>query len=175
VLGAVAAGNNTITTIARATSLPRRRLVHVVEDFVAVGLLERRGRRLCRSDDDADIGRVVRLQERRRQVVATQLLMLERYLDARRCRWHGLLAYFGEPSDERCGHCDVCDVCDAPGPTDRATQTAEGAYREGSLVVHPVFGPGNVVDLDRDRVTILFDDGSYRVFDAALLAELGVR
>jgi ATP-dependent DNA helicase RecQ len=110
--------------------------------------------------------------------------MLRRYLDVPDCRWHQLLAYFGEASSPRCGRCDVCDAlgseagdarnrmepdrADAaqrPGRDDRPAHLAVG-----QLVVHDTFGEGEVVDVGDDDVTVLFAEAGYRVLDVDLAA-----
>lgn len=46
--------------------------------------------------------------ERGRRHAMHRLAVVERYARSITCRRHFLLAYFGEPSPERCGSCDVC-------------------------------------------------------------------
>jgi ATP-dependent DNA helicase RecQ len=36
--------------------------------------------------------------------------------------------------------------------------------------VHETFGPGSVVDVDGDTVTVLFDDVGYRTLDVGIVA-----
>lgn len=68
-------------------------------DAVTLELLEHRARKL--PIDDAS----VRSARKRAEWRLAEML---RYARSITCRRHFLLAYFGEPSPERCGKCDVC-------------------------------------------------------------------
>ena len=40
--------------------------------------------------------------------------------------------------------------------------------------VHRAFGPGSVVDVDGDTVTVLFDEVGYRTLDAGIVERKGL-
>jgi ATP-dependent DNA helicase RecQ len=111
--------------------------------------------------------------ERYRTTDRTRAEMMQRYLDTDRCRWRTILGYFGQPTDENCGHCDNCD----PGPV--ADGVVESVADEeqpfpqpfplGAQVIHATFGTGDVVAYDGDTMTVLFDEAGYRSLSVELV------
>jgi ATP-dependent DNA helicase RecQ len=92
--------------------------------------------------------------------------MMQRYLETDQCRWRMILGYFGEPTEEDCGHCDNCDARTAtPVPA------ADAPFPLGARVVHTTFGSGEVVSYDGDTMTLLFEDAGYRNLSVALVVE----
>ena len=77
------------------------------------------------------------------------------------CRWRFLLGYFGEPTDERCGHCD-----NDQRPDEAADET-DGwrPFARGSRVRHPVFGEGEVIGYAGNRILLAFDQAGYKRLD----------
>jgi superfamily II DNA helicase RecQ len=78
-----------------------------------------------------------------------------------------LLEYFGEPAEERCGHCDNDQRGDA------ATDEADGSrpFARGSRVRHPVFGEGEVIGYAGNRIVLAFDQAGYKRLDLGLVTE----
>jgi ATP-dependent DNA helicase RecQ len=77
------------------------------------------------------------------------------------CRWRFLLGYFGQPADERCGHCDN------DRRPDGAADETDGwrLFARGSRVRHPVFGEGEVIGYAGRRILVAFDQAGYKRLD----------
>jgi ATP-dependent DNA helicase RecQ len=76
-----------------------------------------------------------------------------------------LLEYFGEPADERCGHCDNDRV---------AAANADDARRpipRGSRVHHAVFGDGEVIGYAGRGILLEFDEVGYKRLDLQLVID----
>jgi ATP-dependent DNA helicase RecQ len=98
-------------------------------------------------------------------VEESRLEMMRGYAEARSCRRWFLLSYFGEQHDGSCARCDVC-------ATGRAqTPAPEGSYASGERVTHVEFGGGQVVRVEGDAVTVLFDGVGYKTISAEIAAE----
>ncbi|MDQ4131822.1 MAG: RecQ family zinc-binding domain-containing protein, partial [Actinomycetota bacterium] len=77
-----------------------------------------------------------------------------------------ILAYFGQASDENCGHCDNC----ASGRSERR-EGQERPFPLDARVTHDAWGEGQVVAYEDDTMTVLFDEGGYRTLSVPLVAE----
>jgi ATP-dependent DNA helicase RecQ len=93
--------------------------------------------------------------------------MMRAYAETQRCRSDFLLGYFGEDVDHLCGHCDNC----AAGTAEQVVSPAGGDEFGDGRVRHQEFGHGTVMDVEQDRVTVLFDDVGYRTLDLAVVRE----
>jgi ATP-dependent DNA helicase RecQ len=111
---------------------------------------------------------VVATREVDREVERSRRAMVDRYVDGGGCRWRFLLGYFGEAGSPPCGRCDACDAGAASVPVD------EGPFPLGSRVRHAGFGEGEVVGVQDDDLTVLFDTAGYRTLAASLVAERGL-
>ena len=105
--------------------------------------------------------------ERYRTAERTRTEMMQRYLEADQCRWRLILGYFGEPTDEDCGHCDNCEAGTGRGAG--AGAAGETPFALGARVFHASFGPGEVVSNDGDTMTLLFETAGYRTLSVALV------
>ena len=102
----------------------------------------------------------------------TRVEQVRAYAESDRCRAELLLGYFGERLPEPCGRCDRCEA----GTAEQARQRTptEGTADVGAQVVHRSFGPGSVVDVDGDELTVLFDRAGYRTLDAEVVRDRGL-
>ncbi|HVW33600.1 MAG TPA: RecQ family ATP-dependent DNA helicase, partial [Acidimicrobiia bacterium] len=105
--------------------------------------------------------------ERYRTTDRTRTEMMQRYLETDQCRWRMILGYFGEPSDENCGHCDNCDAGRATAPG--GTGDEGRLFPLGARVAHATFGAGEIVAYEGDTITVLFDDAGYRTLAVELV------
>jgi ATP-dependent DNA helicase RecQ len=97
--------------------------------------------------------------------------MMRAYADTTQCRRQFLLGYFGEESSDLCGACDNCregwSSAEATG-----TQLDEAAaFAVQSRVEHAEFGPGVVMSVDGDVVTVLFETVGYRTLHLPTVLE----
>jgi ATP-dependent DNA helicase RecQ len=131
-------------------------------------------------DDDVDpVEHVSRRAEAHRTLQRTRVEMMRAYAETQDCRRLFLLTYFGATPDDLArelpeGVCGACDTCDA-GTAQRSSVERQGR-RAGPFaveqpVVHEAFGPGVVMAVDEERVTVLFEDAGYRELDTRLVDE----
>ena len=92
---------------------------------------------------------------------------MEAYAHEVGCRWRFLLSYFGEPAEERCGHCDNDHRADV------ATDGPDGSrpFARGSRVRHPVLGEGEVIGYAGNRILLAFDQAGYKRLDMGRVIE----
>ena len=107
---------------------------------------------------------------RRRAVERTRAETMEAYAEETGCRRRFLLEYFGEAAPAQCGNCDNDERSVAP----ERDMGEPVPYPRGSLVVHPVFGPGEVIGYTEGRVTVVFARAGYKRLDLGLVAERGL-
>jgi ATP-dependent DNA helicase RecQ len=103
----------------------------------------------------------------RRAVERARTETMEAYAHEVGCRWRFLLEYFGEPADERCGHCDNDQRAAA------ATHEAGGLrpFARGARVRHPVFGEGEVIGYAGHLILVAFDEAGYKRLDLGLVTD----
>jgi ATP-dependent DNA helicase RecQ len=114
---------------------------------------------------------VIEDAEARRRLEDSRVEMMRGYAETRRCRWDFLLAYFGDDSSQLCGHCDNCEHGFA---VEEQAQPARTSYVLQERVAHPEFGPGLVMDLEDDRITVLFDEVGYRTLSLEVVERDGL-
>jgi ATP-dependent DNA helicase RecQ len=111
---------------------------------------------------------IVTQAESHRSLERSRVEMMRAYAETQRCRSDFLLGYFGEDLDHLCGHCDSCIEGLAEQEAAQPVRTDE--FGDGR-VRHEEFGHGTVMDVEPDRVTVLFDDVGYRTLDLAAVRE----
>ena len=145
----------------------------------AVNLLERCGalvsgrRGFCATDipPEEALQRAVDAAAAGERLDRSRVDMMRGYAETRGCRRQFLLGYFGETLPRPCGECDTC----REGARDRVTTDASPAGpAPNSRVVHADWGPGVVMSLEHDRVTVLFDAEGYRTLSLDAITESGV-
>jgi ATP-dependent DNA helicase RecQ len=160
--------------------VPRKAAVRTVaeardrgDDPETTGLGVRRLRRIrnllelaaeSRPDEDP-VEAALELAEAHRSLERSRVDMLRGYAETQRCRMEFLVGYFGEPVEGRCGSCDNCRADVAPDPADER----HAPYPVQTRVAHPEFGEGVVTDVEKDRLTVLFDDVGYRTLSLELV------
>ena len=83
--------------------------------------------------------------------------MMGGYADTTGCRRQFLLGYFGEHLAQPCGNCDTC----AEG-TAQVRPRRRGQFTLQAAVNHEEWGPGVVMAVEDDRLTVLFEEVGYR-------------
>jgi ATP-dependent DNA helicase RecQ len=97
------------------------------------------------------------LAETRQRVDRSRIEMIRGYAETTGCRRQFLLGYFGEELARPCGTCDTCSGDTAVGAT-----RGQARYRVNGRVAHDQWGPGLVMRVEDDRITVLFDRVGYK-------------
>ena len=165
VFAATAASDSPISSraIGEAAGMSSRAATGAVNLLVEGGAVSvtRRGAvvRGRMTTEDA-VAAAVEASERRARIEASRLDVMRRYAETRDCRRRVLLGYFGDDLPQPCGNCDTCR---SGAPGEQTTEEATGPYAAGELVDHAEWGRGSVVDVQKDRVTVFFEDQGYKV------------
>jgi ATP-dependent DNA helicase RecQ len=165
VLGALAVnGQAARAQIAETTGLSVRAVGRILNLLSETGL----------SAEMSAVEQVIGRAEAFRSIQKSRIEMMRAYAETTGCRRQFLLQYFGETDVGLCGDCDNCHAGTA---TDESEVASPFAVEQ--QVRHETFGPGVVMSLDGDEITVLFDDVGYRtlslptVVDRGLLVEAG--
>jgi ATP-dependent DNA helicase RecQ len=148
-----------------ATGLgPRKlgRLLNLLEEVRTV-----RGTELV---GPALVDAVVEQAEAHRHLERSRVEMVRGYAETGRCRMEFLVGYFGEELDGLCGRCDNCQA----GSAAEQPPEADTPYAISTRVRHGDFGDGTVMDVEDDRITVLFEEVGYRTLDLGVVEELGL-
>ena len=154
--------------VAERTGLGARRVGRILnlrDDVMGAGTVP--------GDTEGFVAAVIARAESQRRLERSRVEMMRAYAETDRCRMEFLLGYFGEQMSAGCGRCDRC----SDGGAEQAHSevgAAAASYSVGVEVVHDQFGPGAVVDVDGEVLTVLFDDVGYRTLDATLVLEKGL-
>jgi ATP-dependent DNA helicase RecQ len=122
------------------------------------------------SDGDRLVDAVIAQAESHRSLDRSRVEMMRAYAETARCRTEFLAGYFGEELEHVCGHCDNC----LAGTAQQHEDEADAPFPLQSSVQHEEFGRGTIMDVEADRITVLFEDVGYRTLDAAVVAEHGL-
>ncbi|MBB5750407.1 ATP-dependent DNA helicase RecQ [Micrococcus sp. TA1] len=104
--------------------------------------------------------------ERLERIDRSRIEMMRGYAETDGCRRQYLLGYFGEELADPCGNCDNCDdgtAVDLTHDDDR--------FPLQSAVTHREWGPGIVMSVDEDRLTVLFEEQGYRTLSRDAVEE----
>jgi ATP-dependent DNA helicase RecQ len=167
---AAAAAPIPLASLAAVARTSESRLIVVVDRLQRVGAVDVDSEGNVAWTGGASVGDVVDQaaadHERYRTTDRTRVEMMQRYLETDQCRWRTILGYFGQPSDEDCGHCDNCD---RRRDDDGGDGEADLPFPLGARVMHGTFGAGEVVGYEDDTMTVLFDDAGYRTLGVDLV------
>ncbi|MDQ1684101.1 MAG: ATP-dependent helicase RecQ [Frankiaceae bacterium] len=105
--------------------------------------------------------------EQRRTVDQSRVDMIRAYAESQGCRGRLLLSYFGEQTDDSCGHCDRCTA-------GVEVTVAEGPYPVNARVAHAEWGPGQILRYEEDKVVVLFDTVGYKTLSVPAVVERGL-
>jgi ATP-dependent DNA helicase RecQ len=134
----------------------------------AVNLLEQAGALLTTADGAleyadrsvpvaAAVAAAVDVAETNQRLIRSRIEMMRGYADTTRCRRQFLLGYFGEQLPHPCRNCDTCEAGTA---LDEAVD--DGAFPPNTAVRHAEWGHGVVMSVERERITVLFDEVGYK-------------
>lgn len=107
--------------------------------------------------------------ERLERIDRSRIEMMRGYAETDGCRRQYLLGYFGEELADPCGRCDTCDAGTAVDLTHD-----DARFPLQSAVEHSEWGPGIVMSVDEDRLTVLFEDQGYKTLAREAVEEHGL-
>jgi ATP-dependent DNA helicase RecQ len=134
---------------------------------------------------DAEQEEMARLYEQRAETDRDRLKRMVSYAQTALCHWKVLLEYFGgEMGKESCGHCDNClhpfaqpVVPRSEPPVRLPTRPPEvlplppilgerdpRSLQKGEILTLPIFGQGEIQNIDENSLTLIFGDGETREF-----------
>ncbi|MDO9397376.1 MAG: DUF3553 domain-containing protein, partial [Herbiconiux sp.] len=148
----------------------------------------------CRITQKAAVEAVQGASDKRHRIEESRLTMVRGYAETLGCRRQFLLGYFGDVIAGPCGNCDTCErgtavehdlratasspassasssASSSPSPDASPDEATPPAFTEGERVVHASWGEGEVVSVERDRLTAFFENEGYRVLSLAAVAE----
>jgi ATP-dependent DNA helicase RecQ len=161
------------TALDKELSITRARRMRAVNLLEQVGAVRpgRRGRVEARRDvtPHEAVAAAVQRSEEHQQLIRSRVDMVRGYAETSGCRRQFLLGYFGERLAEPCGRCDTCDA----GTAQRRPAALSG-LRLNDAVAHEEWGPGTVMDLEQDRLTVLFEEVGYRTLSVEAVGAGGV-
>ncbi|NUL45276.1 ATP-dependent DNA helicase RecQ [Cellulosimicrobium funkei] len=161
-----------LTHLKRAVAVSGRRVTGTVNLLQAAGAVtsSRRGLALVEGVGPKTAARLAEeTAERMERIDGSRLEMMRGYAETDGCRRQYLLGYFGEELADPCGNCDACDEGTAE---DLTHEDAEFPLQ--SAVEHRDWGPGLVMSVDDDRVTVLFREQGYRTLSLEAVREQGL-
>jgi ATP-dependent DNA helicase RecQ len=145
--------------------------------------------RLHYAADDPRVGDAVsaatEVAESHVRMDRSRVEMMRGYAETTGCRRQFLLGYFGESLPRPCGHCDTCESGSATagqaaargrqGPASRGRREPASPYPLNAAVAHREWGPGIVMRVEPDRITVLFESVGYKTLAlSALRADDGL-
>ncbi|WP_375400405.1 RecQ family ATP-dependent DNA helicase [uncultured Amnibacterium sp.] len=174
---AIADGAGTPDEVAAALGISRRRvtgLLHLLQDADAVRELNGAWR-TTEPDAEAGAAGALELAESRRRIDESRIAMMRSYAETQQCRRQFLLAYFGDEAAEPCGNCDTCESGSAlEFAAERSARAADVPFPVDAAVDHAEWGPGTVMSVEDDRITVFFESQGYRVLALAAIREHGL-
>ena len=114
----------------------------------------------------AAVQRAEETSETFERIERSRIEMMRGYAETAGCRRQFLLGYFGE---ELADPCENCDNCDAGTAVDITHDAADFPLQ--SAVVHREWGPGIVMSVDDDRLTVFFEEQGYRTLSLDLVRD----
>lgn len=168
----------TVTDLALQLDRPRRTIARIVNDLADAQLADTTDG--VRAVDEIGPKRAIRavreMLESRERIAESRLAMMRAYAETSHCRRRVLLEYFGVDAPEWCGNCDGCERHEAQQEQQHfgsADTTGTSPLHVDQGVLHREWGPGTVMGVEPDRVTVFFDGEGYKVVALSAL-ETGV-
>ena len=112
------------------------------------------------------VQRAVDVAQTHERLIQSRIEMMRGYAETTGCRRQYLLGYFGEQLPHRCGNCDTCDA----GTADQQP-AGNNEFPVNSSVQHADWGHGVVMSIEKDRLTVLFDDVGYKTLSLPAIRE----
>ncbi|GAC1363119.1 MAG: RecQ family ATP-dependent DNA helicase [Ktedonobacteraceae bacterium] len=111
------------------------------------------------TDIEAIAEQVAEARESHRQYTQSRIEMMQGYAEVQDCRRAYLLNYFGEQYEKPCDTCDNCQL----GLVIKDQENHESQpFPLESKVCHKVWGEGQILRYEGDKIVILFDKVGYK-------------
>jgi ATP-dependent DNA helicase RecQ len=142
-----------------ASAAMRTRSVNLLEQTGAVGTTADGALEYLDPDLDPEqaVDAAVDTAETHQRLIRSRIEMMRGYAETIGCRRQYLLKYFGEQLAGPCGNCDTCDA-----GTAEHQEPGTDEFTLNSSVRHAEWGPGTVMSVEPDRLTVLFEDVGYK-------------
>ncbi|MEW1953185.1 RecQ family ATP-dependent DNA helicase [Terrabacter sp. NPDC080008] len=165
-----AAGPVRLSELTGSLHASRASCTRAVNLLEQVGAVRAAGRGRIVHDPDVEtrqaVADAVHLSEAHQELIRSRVAMMGGYADTTGCRRQFLLGYFGEQLAEPCGHCDNCEA-----GTAEARPRRRGRFTVQAPVTHEEWGPGVVMSVEDDRLTVLFEEVGYRTLSVEAVEE----
>jgi ATP-dependent DNA helicase RecQ len=109
--------------------------------------------------------------EARHRIDESRVEMARGYAETDACRRHWLLNYFGEEAPAWCGNCDRCKEEGSEQEAEEREAATPGGWSMQSQVRHREWGPGMVMGVEPDRLTVLFESVGYKELALSAIEE----
>ena len=153
------------------------RLVNLLEQAEAVEV-DSEGRIGYRDDGPPParaVDAALEFADARQRVDRSRIEMIRGYAETTGCRRQFLLGYFGEELKKPCGNCDTCAMgADPTGAAAMPAPSADHPYRVNAQVTHEHWGPGVVMRVEDDRITVLFEQVGYKTLSLEAVQSQGL-
>lgn len=171
-LRALNGGTRKRAQLAEASGLSARRVTALLALLSDTGHVRigRSGATLLSHDPAAAVSDALERVEERERIDQSRIEMMRSYAETRRCRRQVLLGYFGDELDEPCGNCDTCAAGVVDDGEELGGETDSG-FQVDDRVRHREWGPGTVMSVEDDRMTVFFEAEGYRVLSLELIEE----
>ncbi|RNE67467.1 RecQ family ATP-dependent DNA helicase [Cryobacterium tepidiphilum] len=170
-----------VSAVGAALDVTTRRASNLLNLLEEAGLVDsdRRGVRATASVDPGEAATLAtEVAESRERIEQSRIAMMRSYAETSRCRRQFLLGYFGEDLAEPCGNCDTCTSgsayetdASAPAPSDAAREHGAVGFPPETTVRHREWGPGTVMSVEDDRITVFFEEEGYKVLSLDAIRE----
>jgi ATP-dependent DNA helicase RecQ len=159
--------------LAAETGLSQRKVSQTLQRLEDAGAVEEMPNGAVAPGESPDVEaaaeEAVKAQERYRSFVRSRLEMMKSYSEQRACRREYLLNYFGEAYDPPCDACDNCLAGHA-----FPSQPEEPPFPLNSFVMHELWGEGQIMRYEGDKIIVLFGEVGYKTLGLALVIERGL-
>jgi len=157
-----------LATEVDASASRRTRSVNLLEQAGAIGTDADGALLYCEPalDPDDAVRAALDVARTHERLTRSRVEMMRGYADTTGCRRQYLLGYFGEQLPGPCGNCDTCEA-----GTAEHHEPGTDAFPLNSSVRHGEWGPGVVMSIEADRLTVLFEDVGYKTLSIASVQE----
>lgn len=167
-------GPATLEELAEATKLSELALADVLASMQREGVVrEARGRLEMSRPRFNAVAFAQGAEARRAAYEQSRVEMMRRYAEQLDCRRVYILNYFGEvPGFDHCDCCDNdCRAGDESWVRVQPEERVEVPFAVGARVVHGQWGEGVVQRIERDALTVLFQEAGYKTLASELVVE----